>query len=171
MRKTFARGRILPQSLSTDPRYGQLSLKARVLYPLMWANCDDQGRITGNPNELKYVVCPNMDDISKEDVPALLEELETQGFVKVYSTSKHQAIQMLDWWEVQKLQWAWPSEFVPPEGWRDRLRYKKGKNRSSPRTGIQVKGLHLKVATARDFLKIFWSKLRVHLIEKRLLPE
>jgi hypothetical protein len=127
MRKTFARGRMLPQSLSTDPRYGQLSLKARVLYPLIWANCDDQGRITGNSNELKYVVCPNMDDISKEDIPCLVDELETQGFVKLYSTSTRQAVQMLDWWEVQKLQWAWPSDYPAPPGWMDRLRYKKGK--------------------------------------------
>ncbi|GAI96173.1 unnamed protein product, partial [marine sediment metagenome] len=35
------------------------------------------------------------------------------------------AIQMLDWWDVQKLQWAWPSLYPPPEGWQDRLRYKK----------------------------------------------
>jgi len=127
MKKTFARGRMLPQSLSTDPRYGQLSLKARVLYPLLWTNCDDQGRITGNSNELKYVVCPNMDDISKEDIPSLVDELEGQGFVKLYSTSTRQAVQMLDWWEVQKLQWAWPSDYPAPPGWTDHLRYKKGK--------------------------------------------
>jgi hypothetical protein len=127
MKKTFARGRILPQSLSTDPRYGRLSWKARVLYPLIWTSCDDQGRISGDPDEIKYAICPNMDDISKEDIRGLLSELETEGYIKVYSTSKRQAIQMLDWWEVQKLQWAWPSEFPPPEGWRDRLRYKKGK--------------------------------------------
>lgn len=128
MRRAGARGRILPQSLSTDPRYGRLSLKARVLYPLLWTSCDDQGRIIGDPDEIKYAVCPNMDDISKEDIPRLLEEFETQGFVKVYTASKRRVIQMLDWWEVQrKMQWAWPSEFPPPQGWRDRLRYKKGK--------------------------------------------
>jgi hypothetical protein len=127
MRKTFARGRILPQSLSTDPRYGRLSLKARVLYPLIWTGSDDQGRITGDPDEIKYAACPNMDDISKEDIPKLLEELEMQGFVKVYSTSKHRAVQMLDWWDVQKLQWAWPSDYPAAPGWTDRLRYKKGK--------------------------------------------
>jgi hypothetical protein len=128
MRRAVARGRILPQSLSTDPRYGRLSLKARVLYPLIWTSCDDQGRITGDPDEIKYAVCPNMDDISKEDIPKLLEEFEAQGFVRVYAASKRKAIQMLDWWEVQKkMQWAWPSEFPPPKGWRDRLRYKRGK--------------------------------------------
>jgi hypothetical protein len=68
-----------------------------------------------------------MDDISKEDIPSLVSELEKQGFVKLYAASTRQAVQMLDWWEVQKLQWAWPSDYPAPPDWRDRLRYKRGK--------------------------------------------
>lgn len=124
MRRAVARGRILPQSLSTDPRYGRVSLKAQVLYPLMWVNADDQGRLSGDPDEIKYAACPNVDNISKLDIPELLKELGTQGLIEVYNTSKTQATQMLDWWEVQRLQWAWPSQYPPPEGWKDRLRFK-----------------------------------------------
>jgi len=127
MRRAIARGRIVPQSLSTDPRMGRLSLKAALLFPLMWINCDDQGRLSGDPDEIKYLTCPNIDHITKVDIPELLKELEKQEFMKVYPTSKTKAIQMLDWWEVQRLQWAWPSEYPPPEGWQDRLRYKKGR--------------------------------------------
>lgn len=123
MRRAIARGRMLPQSLSTDPRYGRLSLKAQVLYPLMWINCDDQGRLSGDPDEIKYAACPSVRDIAAEEIPGLLQETETAGMIKVYTTSKTKATQMLDWWEVQKLQWAYPSEYPPPEGWRDRLRY------------------------------------------------
>ncbi len=123
MRRAVARGRMLPQSLSTDPRYGRLSLKAQVLYPLMWINADDQGRLSGDPDEIKYAACPSVREISADDIPALLQEMETRGMIRVYSTSKTEATQMLDWWEVQKLQWAYPSEYPPPEGWRDRLRY------------------------------------------------
>ena len=123
MKRAIARGRIVPQSLSTDPRVGCLSLKAALLYDRLWINCDDQGRISGNPAEIKYATCPNIDHITKEDIPELLKELQTQELVKVYSTSKVNAIQMLDWWEVQKLQWAYPSEYPPHEGWQDRLRY------------------------------------------------
>ncbi|GAJ14160.1 unnamed protein product, partial [marine sediment metagenome] len=43
MRRAVARGRIFPQSYSTDRRYGHLSLMACALFPLMWVNCDDQG--------------------------------------------------------------------------------------------------------------------------------
>lgn len=123
MKRAVARGRIFPQSYSTDRRYGRLSLKACALFPLMWVNCDDQGRLTGDPDEIKYATCPNIDHITKADIPELLKELQTQELIKVYSTSKVNAIQMLDWWEVQRLQWAYPSQYPPPEGWQDRLRY------------------------------------------------
>lgn len=125
MRRAVARGRIVPQSLSTDPRMGRVSLKAALLFPLMWINCDDQGRLSGDPDEVKYAACPNIDHITKADIPELLNELETQGFIKVYTTSKTKAMQMLDWWEVQRLQWAWPSQFSAMEAWVDHLRYKK----------------------------------------------
>ncbi|MBA7627607.1 hypothetical protein ES703_35074 [subsurface metagenome] len=123
MRRAVARGRILPQSLSTDPRYGRLSLKAQVLYPLMWINADDQGRLTGDPDEIKYAACPSVREISADDIPALLEEMETRSLITVYTTSRTKATQMLDWWDVQKLQWAYPSGYPPPEGWQDKLRY------------------------------------------------
>ena len=123
MRRAIARGRIVPQSLSTDPRLGRLSLKAALLFPLMWINCDDQGRLSGDPDEIKYAACPNIDHITKADIPGLLKELEEHGFIKVYATSKTAATQMLDWWEEQRLQWAYPSRYPPQEGWTDHLRY------------------------------------------------
>jgi len=123
MRRAIARGRIVPQSRSTDPRMGRVSLKAATLYDRIWINADDQGRVSGDPDEIKYTACPNLPDISKDVIPDLLKELEVQGLVKVFSTSSHTAIQMLDWWEVQRLQWAYPSAYSPPEGWMDHLRY------------------------------------------------
>ena len=126
MRRAIARGRVFPQSYSTDRRYGRLSLKACALFPLMWANADDQGRLCGDPEEIKYAICPNIDHITKADVPGLLQELFQNNLIKIYKSPKSAAIQILDWWEVQRLQWAWPSEYPPPDGWQDRLRYKKG---------------------------------------------
>ena len=123
MRRAIARGRIVPQSLSTDPRLGRLSLKAALLFPLMWINADDQGRLSGDPDEVKYAACPNIDHIARADIPELLKELEKQGFIKVYATSKTMAAQMLDWWEEHRLQWAYPSRYPPQEGWTDHLRY------------------------------------------------
>jgi len=102
---------------------GRVSLKAATLFDRMWINSDDQGRLSGDPDEIKYTACPNLPDISKEDIPALLKELEDQRLLKVFSTSSHTAIQMLDWWREQKLQWAYPSAYPPPPDWTDHLRY------------------------------------------------
>ena len=125
MKRALARGRLLPQSLSTDPRLGRLSLKAVALFPLMWVNCDDQGRITGDPDEIKYAVCANIEHITRQEVPDLLDELQEQKIILCYNSAKAKAIQMLDWWDAnQKMQWSWPSPFPPPEGWTDHLRYK-----------------------------------------------
>ena len=126
MRRSVARGRVFPQSYSTDRRYGRLSLKAIGLFPLIWANADDQGRLCGDPEEVKYICCPNIDHITKADVPGLLEELEHHNLIRVYGTPRSPAIQILDWWDIQRPQWAWPSEYPPMDGWKDRLRYKRG---------------------------------------------
>lgn len=126
MRRAVARGRVFPQSYSTDRRYARLSLKAGFLFPMMWANADDQGRLCGDSEEVKYAVCPNIDHITKADIPELMKELETNKLIKVYESTKSMAIQILDWWNVHKPQWAWPSEYSPPEGWQDHLRYKRG---------------------------------------------
>jgi len=126
MRRAIARGRVFPQSYSTDRRYGRLSLKACALFPLMWANADDQGRLCGDPEEIKYATCPNIDHLTKADIPELLEDLAKNDLIKRYNTSKTEAIQILDWWDVHRPQWAWPSQYPPSEGWQDHLRYKRG---------------------------------------------
>ncbi len=123
MRRAVARGRVFPQNFSTDRRYGRLSLKAVALFPLMWVNADDQGRLCGDPEEIKYAVCPNIDHITKADIPGLLKELHDNKLLLCYDSQKSAAIQMLDWWDIQRPQWASPSEYSPPEGWNDRLRF------------------------------------------------
>lgn len=123
MRRAIARGRMVPQGLSTDPRYGHLSLKAKVLYPLLWINCDDQGRFSGDSDEIKYAACPSVKEISAEEITTILKEMEAQNLITVFSTSKTKAVQMLDWWEEQKLQWASPSRYQAPLGWTDHQRY------------------------------------------------
>jgi hypothetical protein len=123
MRRVVAKGRVYPQSYSTDRRLGRLSLKAIAVFPFMWANADDQGRLSGEPEEVKYTCCPNIDHITKADIPEILKELEQNQLVKVYTTPRSTAIQLLDWWEVHKPQWAYPSDYSPPNGWKDRLRY------------------------------------------------
>ena len=120
--------RILPQSLSTDPRFARLSLKAKVLYPLLWVNADDQGRLSANPDKTKLAVCASVPEITSSEIPDLIQEMdqEHERLIIYYTTSKTPAIQIVDWWEVQRPQWAWPSDYEAPLGWTDHLRYKRG---------------------------------------------
>ncbi len=148
MRRAVARGRMFPQSFSTDRRYGRLSLKAIGLFPLMWSNSDDQGRLCGDPEEIKYAVCPNIDFITKKDIPDILKELQDNRLISCYDTPKSVVIQMLDWWDVnQKMQWAWPSDYTPPNEWQDHLRYKKSAHEvctlNWPISGEIADGSHL----------------------------
>lgn len=119
--------RILPQSISTDPRFSRVSLKAKVLYPLLWVNGDDQGRLSGDPDKIKLAVCASVPEITSAEIPELIENLHNENLIISYNTSRRAAIQIVDWWEAQRPQWAWPSEYSPPQGWKDHLRYKKGK--------------------------------------------
>ena len=104
MRRAIARGRVFPQSYSTDRRYGRFTLKACALFPLMWANADDQGRLCGDPEEIKYAICPNIYHITKTDIPGILQELSQNELILVYESPRSAATQILDWWEVQHLQ-------------------------------------------------------------------
>ena len=123
MARRIAKGRLVPQSRSTDPRLGRVSLKAATLYDRMWINSDDQGRLSGDPDEIKYTACPNLPSITLEDIPQLLHELSQKNLILAYNSTTAAAVQMLDWWREQKLQWAYPSEFSAPDGWADHLRY------------------------------------------------
>ena len=73
-------------------------------------------------------MCPNVSRINVDDVSKILDELVQQKLIFLYSNAKGAVIQLLDWWDTNsKLQWAWPSDYPPLNGWKDHLRYKKGR--------------------------------------------
>ena len=120
-----AKGRLLPSSLSRSAAFGALPMRGKVLYPLIMANADDQGRILAEPQMLKWDVCPNVDDIGPDDVVEALRAMEQQDLIRVYDAGGVKALQLLHWWTDQaSMQWAYPSDFAPPDGWNDRLRFR-----------------------------------------------
>lgn len=122
-----AKGRILPRSLSRSRAYAGLSTHAKVLYPLLMTNGDDQGRLSGDSHQLKWEVCPNVEEITIEAIPQLLLEMASQGLTQTYEDRGQRVVQLLTWWEAQAaMQWAYPSDFCPAEGWNDRLRFRRG---------------------------------------------
>lgn len=102
-------------------------MRAKVLYPLMMANADDQGRVSAEAQVMKWEVCPNIQEITPEDIPELLTKMEDQGLVRVYDAGGIRAAQLVLWWADQSsMQWAYPSPFNPQDGWNDRLRFRQG---------------------------------------------
>ena len=114
----------LLHELGKSLSFGRLSLRAKVLWPMLLASSDDQGRGTAEPDAIKWYVCPNVPEIAIADVPGLLQEMVDQGMILIYECSRGPlAYQIIRWWEYQSLRWARPSKFPPPDGWVDRIRY------------------------------------------------
>lgn len=104
--------------------YGRLSLRAKVLWPMLLASTDDQGRGLAESDAIKWYVCPNVPEIVLDEVPVLLQEMADQGMILLYQSDREcQVYQVLHWWDYQELQWARPSRHDPPDGWIDRIRY------------------------------------------------
>lgn len=112
-----------------DPAFWQseslmeLDYRQRLLFIGLISNADDQGRLKGNPKLVKALVFP-FDDISADEVQADLDELATVECISVYKVGSKTCIQILNWWQYQHPQWAYPSDLPPMQGWRDRLRYR-----------------------------------------------
>lgn len=107
-------------SLSQSISFGMLSLKAKVLWPMIIADCDDQGRFVTDPRVMKWSICPNVDEITQEDIPGLLQEMVEQDMLLLYGDGGQYA-QILHWWYYQQPRYARPSEYPEPEGWVDRI--------------------------------------------------
>jgi len=89
---------------------------------MLLAASDDQGRGQADPDVIKWYVCPNVAEIAQEDIPTLLEEMQTQGMIILYGDPGEQLYQVVNWWEYQKMQWAHASKYPPPTGWIDKER-------------------------------------------------
>ena len=122
--------RMLRSSLSRARDFGSLSTRAQLLYVLLVLNADDQGRLQAAPDIIKLDVCPRVPDIAMEGIPELLQEMERARLVRVYDDgSGEPVLQLLQWWEEQRsLQWAYPSDYPPQDGWDDCLRFRQGGN-------------------------------------------
>jgi len=116
--------KVLLHELGKSVSFGRLSLAAKVLWPMLLAASDDQGRGLAEPDVIKWRVCPNVSELDTENIPGVLQEMIAQDMIQVYEDGRNRPLyQIVRWWEYQQMQWAQPSKFDPPDGWIDRLRY------------------------------------------------
>jgi len=95
-----------------------------VLWPMLLAASDDQGRGQAEADVIKWTVCPNVSELTIDAIPGVLAEMQQQGMVHVYEDKRGRKLyQVTRWWEYQQPQWARPSRFDPPTNWNDRVRF------------------------------------------------
>lgn len=120
----------MPTRRMIDPSFWQsesmanLSRDQRLLFIGLFSNADDQGRLKGHPAIVRSLVYP-FDDIGASEIESDLKALADIGSIIFYEVNSRRIIQIVNWWKYQSPQWAYPSEYPPPEGWQDRLRYRK----------------------------------------------
>jgi hypothetical protein len=115
--------KVLLHELGKSVSFGRLSLLGKVLWPMLLAASDDQGRGQAEADVLKWTVCPNVPELTVENIGGLLQEMADQEMVCLYQDGRGRPLyQIVRWWEYQSPQWAQPSRYEAPEGWADRVR-------------------------------------------------
>ena len=114
-----------------DPAFWQsenvarLPIAVRYFFIGLFSNADDQGRMKAHPALIRSKLYP-YDDIALDEIMGWLDLLADGDFVILYKADDKEYLQILNWWKYQHPQWAWPSEHPSPEGWLDRVCYRKG---------------------------------------------
>jgi DnaD/phage-associated family protein len=102
-----------------------LSCRQRLLFIGLISNADDQGRMRAHAALVRSTVFP-FDDIPLEEINRDLTKLQEVNSIHLYEVNERRYIQVVNWWDYQDPQWAYPSDIPAPDRWRDRLRYREG---------------------------------------------
>jgi hypothetical protein len=124
----MATTRVIASAIWRDEWFGGLDFFQQALWIGLFSGCaDDQGRLEDNPFLIRADVCPYK-DISAETVDVALGEFQDAGKLIRYAVDGHRFIQIVNWWDHQRRQWAQPSRFPAPPEWVDSVRaWVKGK--------------------------------------------
>ena len=116
----------LLHSLGQSMSFAKLSIEARVLWAMLIAAADDQGRLDADAEVVKWAVCPNVRELGVGEIPQLLGEMVEEDMVLIYGDDGKSYMQLVNWWKYQVPNYARPSDYPPPKGWKDRVRIRKG---------------------------------------------
>jgi hypothetical protein len=116
----------------------------------LFSTADDQGRRLAYPELIKADIFPFDDSISFSEIEEDLKAIEANETICLYSINGTDYLQLINWWKYQSPQWAAPSDFPSPDGWKDRVRITKGKGqyieenwRPDEEPAIEPEGNHL----------------------------
>ena len=92
----MAKGRMINKRLCKSKKYAELtSDRSRVLYVLMYINADREGRVDGDPEEIKDEFCTKLKYTHRKIAESIIE-LHNVGLIKLYEVNDHPYIQFLE---------------------------------------------------------------------------
>jgi hypothetical protein len=121
--------RYIDPNIFCDEWYGNLDPQAKQLWIGLIINLsDDQGRLINNPSLIRIRIYPYDRKITDRNIKDLISKFVKANKLISYTSglngSSKNYLQIRNFWNYQKLaQWAGPSDYPAPEGWKDRLRY------------------------------------------------
>ena len=86
----MARGRFLSKEIVDDTDLADVSLKAYALFLSAIPHLDVEGRLKGNPRQVKRIVMGMRDDYDVDGISQLLRELHEAGLVIWYEVDDKQ---------------------------------------------------------------------------------
>jgi hypothetical protein len=113
--------RMIDDSMWANERFAEMPMGARLLQIGIINHADDQGRMKANPIYLRAQVFP-YDDVSPKQIHEWLTLMATNGTIILFEVDGRAYLQLTNWWRYQSLQYAQPSQFPRPDGWKDRIR-------------------------------------------------
>jgi hypothetical protein len=114
--------RMIYSAIWEDEWFGQLDFFQQALWIGMFSKCaDDQGRVYANYVLVRSAVFPYK-DIPIADIKQAFKDFADAGKIILYEVGGKSYAQLVKWWEIQRPQWASPSIYPAPDGWRDRIR-------------------------------------------------
>lgn len=113
--------RMIDSAMWQNSNFAQLPMGARLLQIGLINHADDQGRIKADLMQLKIQIFP-CDDFALSQIQEWLEMMAANETIILYAVNGKQYAQLINWWKYQSLQYAQPSQYPRPEGWKDRIR-------------------------------------------------
>ena len=113
--------RMLDSAIWKNEKFGVMPPMARLLAIGIINQADDQGRGKAHPVYLRSQVFP-YDDVTAGQVAEWLGTVATNETILLYQVDGKDYYQILNWWSYQSHQYAMPSQYPKPDGWKDRIR-------------------------------------------------
>lgn len=98
----MARIRSIKPEFPQSESMGRVSRDARLLFVMLWTNCDDHGRTRAHSRMLASLLFP-YDEDAGEGIKVWLKELENEGCIRLYEVDGSQYLQVCNWSKHQKI--------------------------------------------------------------------